>query len=430
MAREGLTGSRIRERRVMSGLKQADLAREIGISASYLNLIEHNRRRIGGKLLLNIAAALGVEPVALTEGAEAQLIAALREAGEDAKLPAAEAESAEDFAGRFPGWANVLADAHRRIATLERTVETLSDRLAHDPELAASMHEVLTTAAAIRATASILVDDKTLDEQWRDRFHTNIDADSRRLAESSKALVSYLDSDGTQSDAVMSPQEQVEQFLEEHAFSFERLEAGERSVDDLIASTNVLQTVGAQHLARNVLDRILADSAAVPRAALADALEQIGPDPARLARELNASTACIMRRMASIEHLNAGLVVCDRSGSLLFRKAVSGFPIPRYGAACPLWPLFEALTVPGHMLSRHVSTAGRGEARFQCFATTESFGNVDYNAAPLTTATMLILPQSDDMPAQPDSVVGSNCRVCSRSECSGRREPSILSEGF
>ena len=56
MSREGLTGSRIRERRVMAGQKQADLAKAIGISASYLNLIEHNRRRIGGKLLLNFHA--------------------------------------------------------------------------------------------------------------------------------------------------------------------------------------------------------------------------------------------------------------------------------------------------------------------------------------------------------------------------------------
>ena len=64
MTRDALTGSRIRERRVMAGQKQADLAKRIGISASYLNLIEHNRRRIGGKLLLNIAAALGVEPTA------------------------------------------------------------------------------------------------------------------------------------------------------------------------------------------------------------------------------------------------------------------------------------------------------------------------------------------------------------------------------
>ena len=73
--REGLTGSRIRERRTIAGLRQADLARQVGISASYLNLIEHNRRKIGGKLLLEIARALKVEPQVILEGAEAALIA-------------------------------------------------------------------------------------------------------------------------------------------------------------------------------------------------------------------------------------------------------------------------------------------------------------------------------------------------------------------
>ena len=154
MARESLTGSRIRERRSMAGLKQADLARQIGISASYLNLIEHNRRRIGGKLLVNIAQALGVEPSMLTEGAEATLIATLREAAADAEITADETDRADEFAGRFPAWAEVLAGAHRRIASLERTVEILSDRLTHDPHLAASVHELLSTAAAIRSGAS------------------------------------------------------------------------------------------------------------------------------------------------------------------------------------------------------------------------------------------------------------------------------------
>ena len=104
MPRDSLTGSRIRERRLISGLRQADLAKQIGISASYLNLIEHNRRRIGGKLLLNIARVLGVEPSMLTEGAEAALIATLREAAADAGAVQAETDRADEFAGRFPGW--------------------------------------------------------------------------------------------------------------------------------------------------------------------------------------------------------------------------------------------------------------------------------------------------------------------------------------
>src|SRR6056297_484007 len=73
-------GTRIRERRVMSGIRQTDLARQAGISPSYLNLIEHNRRRIAGKTLNRLADVLGVAPGLLSEGAEATLISALREA--------------------------------------------------------------------------------------------------------------------------------------------------------------------------------------------------------------------------------------------------------------------------------------------------------------------------------------------------------------
>ena len=51
-----LTGSRIREKRLDLHLKQAAVAEAVGISPSYLNLIEHNRRRIGGKLLNDLAA--------------------------------------------------------------------------------------------------------------------------------------------------------------------------------------------------------------------------------------------------------------------------------------------------------------------------------------------------------------------------------------
>lgn len=69
----GRTGARICERRLKRGLRQADLARACGISPSYLNLIEHDRRRIGGTLLIEMAQALGTDPSTLAHGAGAAL---------------------------------------------------------------------------------------------------------------------------------------------------------------------------------------------------------------------------------------------------------------------------------------------------------------------------------------------------------------------
>ncbi|WP_298836842.1 short-chain fatty acyl-CoA regulator family protein [uncultured Roseobacter sp.] len=429
MPREGLTGSRIRERRSVAGMRQADLARSLGISASYLNLIEHNRRRIGGKLLLDIARTLGVEPTMLTEGAEAALIATLREAATGASLAPGEIERADELAGRFPGWAEVLAASHRRIATLERTVETLNDRLTHDPQLAASVHELLSTAAAIRSTASILADEKDLEDQWRDRFHANLNEDSRRLADSSRSLVEYFEAGQGSDDAASSPQDEVDAFLSENAWYFEGLEAGADDPESVVAAAPALRSQAARELARVVLRRMIEDATQVSIPVLEGALEEVGPDPVALAGMLKVPVALVMRRMASLQELQAGLVVCDRAGSILFRKPVNQFVIPRFAPACVLWPLFQALGQPGQVIRTPIVQLGRGRAGFDCFAVSEITGVPEYNRPPLLQASMLVLP-SVAPEEQAVSEVGSTCRVCPRDRCPGRREPSILRDGL
>ena len=430
--REALTGTRIRDRRVMAGIKQSALAREIGISASYLNLIEHNRRRIGGKLLLDIASALGVEVSALTTGAEAALVATLREAGSDTPMAPGELDRAEDFAGRFPGWADALAQTHRRLAALEHTIEVLSDRLTHDPQVAASVHEVLSTAASIRSTASILAEDKTLSRDWLDRFHANIDADSRRLAESSKTLVGFLDTETGEAATAGTPQEDVEAFLDAHDHGFAALEAGEADIAQMIGDAPELTSVAARHIAQGVLERMRADAGRIALPDLRAAIEEMGLNPPALAAHFAVRVPCLLRRLASLPELGFGLVVADRAGSLLFRKGTEGFTIPRYGSACPLWPLFQALGLPGQVLYQRVAMPGRADAVFDCFAAAETTGYAALNAPPLVQSTMLIVPVPQaQREAGPKAIsVGPACRICPVSPCEGRREPSILSDGF
>ena len=87
----------------------------------------------------------------------------------------------------------LVIDLDRKVRQLEQTVDGLSDRLSHDPHLATSLHEVLTTVTAIRSTSSILVETQDIEPEWQMRFHRNINEDSQRLAEEAQSLVSYLD---------------------------------------------------------------------------------------------------------------------------------------------------------------------------------------------------------------------------------------------
>ena len=436
MARDTLTGSRIRERRSIAGLRQADLARQVGISASYLNLIEHNRRRIGGKLLVDIAQVLGVEPSMLTEGAEAALIATLREAAAGAGAPSHEADRVDEFAGRFPAWAEVLAWAHRRVGSLERTVETLSDRLTHDPHLAASLHEVLSTAAAIHSTASILAETGELEAEWRDRFHKNLNQDSQRLAESSKALVTYLDESQEGGDDPRGvPQEEVEALFASRGHHFEELEGGGTDIEGLIAGAPGLTSAAARQVAQVTLGIYARDAQAMPLTEFRAALAQSGLDPVALAAQFQTDLPSVLRRIATLPEgvggAEAGLVVCDASGSILYRKAIPGFALPRHGDSCPLWPLFTALNRPLVPIRRRVSQLGRTAAEFDCMAVAVPQFMPDFDHDPVYRAFMLILPASGTEESRQDvQPVGSSCRVCPRGTCGARREPSILSEGF
>lgn len=436
MVRDSLTGTRIRERRSIKGIRQAELARQIGISASYLNLIEHNRRRIGGKLLVNIAHVLGVEPSMLSEGAEAALIATLREAAADAASTAAELDRAEEFAGRFPGWAEVLALAHRRIASLERTVETLSDRLTHDPHLAASLHEVLSTAAAIRSTASILAETGELDPKWRDKFHRNLNEDSRRLAESSKEMVAYLDDHKSGDDDLRGvPREEAEAFMAAHEFHFPDLESGASDPKTLASAAKELASGASRRIAQEFLEQYMADARRLPLQEFAAALAEVGPDAVALSRRFGVDLVMVLRRLAAMPADvlpgGAGLVICDGSGSLLFRKPLPGFALPRFGAPCPLWPLFGALNRPLVAERRRLRQVGRATAVFDCIAIAWPQQGADLSEMPLYRAAMAILPVSAAADGEAGAArVGSSCRVCARSACHARHEPSVLSEDF
>ncbi len=72
-------GGKIRRLRRQKHVSQADLAAALGISASYLNLLEHNRRNITVPLLFKVAGHFGIEPGELVESDESQLVGDLME---------------------------------------------------------------------------------------------------------------------------------------------------------------------------------------------------------------------------------------------------------------------------------------------------------------------------------------------------------------
>ncbi|PVA07073.1 helix-turn-helix transcriptional regulator [Thalassorhabdomicrobium marinisediminis] len=421
MAERLLTGTRIRNRRLDRKLRQVDVAARVGISGSYLNLIEHNRRRIGSTLLARLAEVLEVDVAALEDDAAAAITTPLREAAAAFPQSGIDGAQAEDVVARFPDWAALIAAQHARIAQLTERVEALGNRLTHDTQIAASLHEVISTATAIRSTASILVESPDLDGDWLRRFHGNIDGDSARLAESSQALLGLLDMDSGAPQAETTAMEQAEALLAARGFHLPGVERSEAE-DWPEASDGVVAQILAQWT-----EGYRRDATRLPLATFVPAARALAFDPARLAARFDVPLATVLRRLAQLPAADGtppmGLACCDAAGVVTFQKPVLDFRLPRSGAACPLWPLYQALTQPGRAIRAVARLPGAARTPFECFAIAGPVGAVGFDAAPRVEAVMLVRPARSG--AQPQTV-GPGCRVCLVEDCASRRQPSVL----
>ncbi len=419
-------GLRIRERRLVLGLSQTALAREAGISPSYLNLIEHNRRPVAGKVLLALARALDVPPSALGEQATLGLVAALREAAADLPVHDPETHQIEEFVGRYPGWARMISTLDQTNRELRTTVEALGDRLTHDPVLQSDMHEMLTTITAIRSTASILATVDDIEAPQRQRFTRAIHDESQRLSEVAGALTDYFDRTASSDRPPATPEEEVARILETAGYSFTQLEHG-AEVEPLL-DTLLPKGAAARAELRHWLTRWRNDAEAVPEAMLDDLLAT-PLDLTVAARKLGVGVAQLMRRLAFRQGQAAlGLIAINGAGQILLRRPLPDWPISRQMAACPLLPVFDALWQPGTTWPVDVQMPGGQSTLAICTAEIEPPHRMGERGRP--SATMLIVPDSARhlfAPTDPGTVAaGPGCRVCSRTHCTARiAEPVI-----
>jgi hypothetical protein len=430
MATTTLTGSRIRSYRVDRGMRQADLARACEISASYLNLIEHNKRRIGGALLVRLAKALDVDPSYLSGVVEVRVAAAMDAAAEAHAEVTPERGRAEELAARFPGWARLIARQYAENRRLEQVIERLGDRLTHDPFLSASMHNVLTSVTAIRSASGILAQGGDIEPEWEARFHRNIYEDSQRLTDATEALVAYLDSDKAGDAGGALPQDELDAWLEDLNWRLDVLEENPTvGIGPLIEDSGRLATPAARQLATAYAEQYAEDAAALPLERLVDGLSG-GRTPAALAQALGLEFDLVFRRLAVLGAGETGigdpygLVACDASGTLIYRKPLPGFELPRYSAACPFWPLFQALQRPMTPVSRLLRVSGRDEAQFEALAFSTLAYPSGFDGPPVARSWMLFWPvRRSDVPA---TGVGTSCRICPEAGCVARREPSVF----
>ena len=140
------------------------------------------------------------------------------------------------------------------------------------------------------------------------------------------------------------------------------------------------------------------------------------------AAELGVARGMVLRRLAALPAdpglPRFGLVLCDGSGTLTFRRPIPGFALPRFGGACPVWPLFEALQQPGRPCGGLLETTARPPQRFLAFALAEPRGPARFAAHPAWEAAMLLTPATPAVlgPGAPGTAANGCCRCGPRTD--------------
>jgi predicted transcriptional regulator/transcriptional regulator with XRE-family HTH domain len=437
----GRTVKRLRGERDLS---QQALATRLGISASYLNLIEHDQRAVTASLLIKLAETLRVDLRELSGSQERQLETGLREAFSDPLLGADTVPEDEigAIAGGSPNasravlalyraWRVAREDAGgialpsgRRIllpheeardlfddrgnyfGTLEAAAETLATELA--PGVPAEMNHAI--AERLRGVHGVRVTVEPMEGTLR-----RYDVDTRRL---------------TLSETL--PRESRGFHM---AFQLALLEARD-AVEDVLKNATP-STPEAGMLIRIGLLNYVAGALLMPYVPFAAAALSLRHDMEALAARFGVSYEQACHRLSTLQRPGARGVPffflrVDPAGNVSKRFSAAGFPFARYGGSCPRWVVHTAFAAPGAV---QVQVAELPDAAaYLCFARVVSPTQQRWGEPrPLHVVAMGCalghageVAYADGLDLERSKVgIGLSCRLCDRPDCHSRAFPPL-----
>jgi predicted transcriptional regulator/transcriptional regulator with XRE-family HTH domain len=456
--KRNILGPRIRERRREIGITQADLAKQVEISASYLNLIEHNKRDIGGTLLRKLANALDLPLDQLDGAADRRLLETLEEIAQNPEMLALGVEDKRigEMIGRFPGWARGILALSRSEHQATNTAQILSDRLNHDPFLGETVHKMLTRIASLNSASEIIDQYPEVDTASRDRFYAIMHEESQHLCQLGDALASYFDN-AALARRTLTPLDEVDALFDDRHNHFSEIEhlaeplhlklpAGaaanrfnaahalvdkrlDKLVQKIVSAEAQLETDVARTRGYEILLRYAVGAVMVPMRALKQRATELNYDLELLCDDFGVDFQLIGERLSALPadegQPRFGFYQANASGNITLSRNLPGLVVPRYGSSCPLWILYRAQQAPHAVLRQHVQLPS-GEC-FVFVARAASTSSIGFGQPRHYLTDMCVLNDHDARHTvyAPDRAtafepVGLSCRTCPRRNCKHR----------
>ncbi len=436
-------GRTIRRLRSEAGLTQQALAARLGISASYLNLIEHDQRGVTASLLIKLGETLRVDLAALSGSAERQLEVGLREAfadpllgaepvGEDeaAAIAASAPNAARAVLALYRAWRVAREDAggialpsgRRVLLPNEEARDFFHEHANHFPALEDAAEAIAADLAAAPHEMNHALADRLR------RAH-GLSVTVRPLA---GALRRYDPAARSLALAETLPRESRGFQM---AFQVALLEAA--STVDAVVRDAAPSSPEAEMLIRVGLLNYLAAALLLPYAPFRAAAAELRHDIEALAARFGVSYEQACQRLASLQRSGARGVPffflrVDPAGNVSKRFSAAGFPFARYGGSCPRWVVHTAFARPEDIVVQ-VADLPDGAA-FLCFARTVTRKAAQWGEPrPVHVVAMGCAVSHADQVVYADGLdldrarvgIGLSCRLCDRPDCRSRAFPPL-----
>ncbi len=451
-------GGKLRRLRQERHLTQAQMARELGISASYLTLLESNQRPVTVRVLLKLVERFQVDLQAFAADTDQRLSLELMEAFSDPIFEGAEVKTTDvqELVSLLPAVGRAMIDlyeAYRRHLPADATTsagedasetppvsipseevtEFIQKRLNHFPEL-----EEAAEALWREDGLSIHTLQQDLMTVLRQRHGTEVEI---RPADAMKGRSRRYDqlARRLQISEMLPPSSRLFQIAHQIAY------LGHHPALDRIAASGNFSSSDAEALMRTALANYFASAVMMPYRMFTEAARATRYDIDILRNRFGVSFEQVCHRLTTLrrpgdEGVPFHFIRVDIAGNISKRFSASGIHIARFGAACPRWNVYDAFSTPG-MLRVQISRMPDGGSFF-CVARTTGRATAlsPTSGLPHRVGQRAIglgcdvrhagqivyadgLNVADPQIATP---IGVSCRTCPRTDCAERAMPSLF----
>ncbi len=437
-------GSRLRAIRTERRLKQSELAAALAISTSYLSQLENDDRPLTPALIERLSRAFPLDWREIGAGDAETRLAALRDANADplfaepidATQLARFAEQQPMLAERFIALHEAYRRAGQRLAMVDEALSAETGSIARLPweEVRDWFHLANNYVDSLDRAAEALADQLgglspetgAIEAYLRDALSVSLVYSGQAGLRSFDAEMGHLTIDPGQPS-------------ESRRFQLAHQLAALALKDEIAAVVENarLNSAASRQLLFVGLCNYAAGALLMPYRRFRAEAREVRHDIDRLAQIFSTSFEQTCHRLSTLQREEAKGVpfyFCrvDMAGNITKRHSATRLQFARFGGACPLWIVHEAVAIPDRILVQLAETPDG--VRYVSMAKGLVKPSGSYQRAPRRYAVALgceaehasefVYADGLDLTAAAAATrIGISCRICPRSDCDQRAFP-------